>query len=88
MEINGEKIKPNTILKVLEKHLDSPAEWSIYPLQDLLDTDEKYWSEHPQEDQINVPADPNNHWCYRMAASLEQVLHDDALNAILARMMK
>ena len=88
LEINGEKIKPNTILKVLEKHLDSPAEWSIYPLQDLLDTDEKYWSEHPQEDQINVPADPNNHWCYRMAASLEQVLHDDALNAILARMMK
>ena len=53
--------------------LDSPAKWIIYPLQDLLDRDEKNWSPNPVDDQINVPANPKNQWKWRMKISLEDL---------------
>ena len=55
-----------TLRKIIGKHQDSPAKWSIYPLQDLLDMDEKNWSADPKNDQINVPADAKNQWKWRI----------------------
>ena len=60
--------------KILEKHLDSPSKWNIYPLQDLLDLDEKNWSTNPADDQINVPANAKNQWKWRMKIFLEYLL--------------
>lgn len=62
----GENPTSETIREAIEHIIDSPACWNIFPLQDLLDTDERNWSANPADDQINVPANPDNRWKYRM----------------------
>ena len=74
LDIDDRKVTGKTIKKILEKHCDSPSKWNIYPLQDLLDTNEKNWSPNPADDQINVPADPKNKWRWRMKISVEELL--------------
>ena len=71
LDLDNRKVTAKTIKKVMDKHLDSPSKWNIYPLQDLLDRDEKNWSPNPMDDQINVPADPKNRWNWRMRVPLE-----------------
>ena len=73
LDLDDRKVTGKTIKKILEKHCDSPSKWNIYPLQDLLDREQKNWSPNPKNDQINVPADPKNKWCWRMKVSLEEL---------------
>ncbi len=75
IDLGDRKDTAKTIKKVMDKHLDSPSKWNIYPLQDLLDMDEKNWSPNPMDDQINVPADSKNQWKWRMKISLEDLMH-------------
>ena len=70
----GENPTSETIKTVIERILDSPACWNIFPIQDLLDTDESNWSADPKDDQINVPANSENHWKYRMKLSTEELI--------------
>ena len=74
LDLDDRRVTAKTLKKVMDKHLDSPSKWSIYPLQDLLDLDEKNWSPNPAEDQINVPANAKNQWKWRMKMNLETLL--------------
>ena len=71
LDLDDRKVTAKTLKKIMEKHQDSPSKWNIYPLQDLLDLDEKNWSPNPADDQINVPANAKNQWKWRMKISLE-----------------
>ena len=73
LDLDDRKVTAKTLKKVMDKHLDSPSKWNIYPLQDLLDLDEKNWSPNPADDQINVPANAKNQWKWRMKFSLEDL---------------
>jgi len=73
LDLDDRKVTAKTIKKVMDKHFDSPSKWNIYPLQDLLDRDEKNWSPNPMDDQINVPANAKNQWKWRMRMSLEEL---------------
>ena len=75
LDLDDRKITGKTIKKILEKHCDSPSKWNIYPLQDLLDREQKNWSPNPKEDQINVPANAKNQWKWRMKISLKDLLY-------------
>lgn len=66
--------------KIVLQHLHSPAMWSIFQLQDLLGISEKLRRENPVEEQINVPANPNHIWSYRMHFTLEELLNADEFN--------
>ena len=74
LDLDDRKVTAKTLKKILEKHLDSPSKWNIYPLQDLLDLDEKNWSTNSADDQINVPANAKNQWKWRMKMNLETLL--------------
>ena len=74
LDLDDRKVTAKTLKKVMDKHLDSPSKWNIYPLQDLLDLDEKKWSPNPMDDQINVPANAKNQWKWRMKMNLEALL--------------
>ena len=65
---------------IIIQHLYSPAMWSIFQLQDLLGMSEKLRLENPQEERINIPADPNHYWKYRMHCNLEQLIKEKELN--------
>ena len=73
LDLDDRKVTAKTLRKIMEKHLDSPSKWNIYPLQDLLDLDEKNWSPNPVDDQINVPANAKNQWKWRMRATIESL---------------
>ena len=68
---------------IIRQHLASPAMWSIFQLQDLLGMDEQLRRENPQEERINVPADPKNYWRYRMHLTLEQLQAASTFNEAL-----
>ena len=74
LDLDDRKVTAKTLKKIMEKHQDSPSKWNIYPLQDLLDLDEKNWSANPADDQINVPANAKNQWKWRMKMNLETLL--------------
>ena len=73
LDLDDRKVTAKTLKKIMEKHLDSPSKWNIYPLQDLLDRDEKNWSPNPMDDQINVPSNAKNQWKWRMRMPLEEL---------------
>jgi 4-alpha-glucanotransferase len=48
--------------------------WAIFPIQDLLALDEQLRRANPQEEQINVPANPQHFWKYRLHLNVEDLL--------------
>ena len=57
--------------------------WSIFQMQDLLGIDAHLRRPHPEEERINVPANPKNYWGYRVHLWLEDLLGATDYNAAL-----
>ena len=74
-EANGCDLEPWEIRRILWDHLDSASMLAIFPLQDWVALDGLLRSKDFMKERINYPADPNNHWKYRIHFNL------DALNA-------
>jgi 4-alpha-glucanotransferase len=68
---------------ILAQHLASPAIWAVFQLQDLLGLDDRLRRQNPQAERINVPANPDNYWRYRMHLTLEELTAAGAFNAEL-----
>jgi 4-alpha-glucanotransferase len=69
--------------RIIWQHLDSPAMWAVFPLQDLLAMDEDLRHPQPEFERINVPAIMPYYWRYRTHLSLEQLRTSHAFNARL-----
>ncbi len=69
--------------EIVIQHLFSPAMWSIFQLQDLMGMDEALRRKDPQEERINIPADPKHYWRYRMHIRLEELLTNSSFNDTL-----
>ena len=65
---------------IVLQHLYSPAMWSIFQLQDLLGSSETLRRENPNDERINIPADPKHYWRYRLHIPLEDLLQQDNFN--------
>ncbi len=65
---------------IIRQHIHSSAMWSIFQVQDLLATTGQLRRENPLEERINVPADPNHYWRYRMHISIESLLEEIDFN--------
>lgn len=65
---------------IVLQHLYSPAMWSIFQLQDILGMSAALRRENPEDERINVPANPQHYWRYRMHLTLEQLLKEKAFN--------
>jgi 4-alpha-glucanotransferase len=68
---------------IVMQHLYSPAMWSIFLLQDILGMSETLRRENPHEERINIPANPNHYWKYRMHITLEELLKEKDFSAEL-----
>ena len=66
--------------EIVLQHLHSPAMWSIFQLQDLLGMDAQIRRQNPNEERINVPANPKNYWRYRMHLTIEALQQATAFN--------
>jgi 4-alpha-glucanotransferase len=73
---------------IILQHLDSPAMWAIFQLQDLLGMDEDLRRKNPADERINVPANPRNYWRYRMHLTMESLLEAREFNEDLKRLIR
>ena len=67
---------PDIMTKIVKQHLESPAMWAIFPLQDLLGTSPVYGLRPAEEETINDPTNPRHYWRYRMHVKIEELLED------------
>ncbi len=74
--------------KIIDLHLHSPSMLCILPLQDWLSIDGSIRREKPQEEQINVPANPRHYWRYRMHLTVEDLIEHTEFNRYLRDKIK
>jgi len=74
--------------EIVRQHLESPAVWSIFQLQDLLGMDDKLRRPDANSERINVPGIPNYYWRYRMHMTLESLGRAETFNKAVAEMVR
>lgn len=74
--------------EIIEQHLASPAMLTILPWQDWMAMEPTLRRENPAEERINIPADSQHYWRYRMHLTLEELLEADTLNDTIAEMIR
>lgn len=82
-ELSGE-----VAVRIIWQHLQAPAMWAIFPLQDLLAMDETLRHPNPDAERINVPAIMPYYWRYRMHLGLGELAAASAFNRKLARLIQ
>lgn len=80
--------EPWICAKILEYHFRSPSMLCILPLADLLSMDGNLRRENPNDEIINVPANPRHYWRYRMHLTVEQLLGATQYNDQLKLMLE
>ncbi len=74
--------------QIIRQHLESPAMFTILPLQDWLAIDSDLRYANPDEERINVPAESRHYWRYRLHLTLETLLaaqdYDERLRTMVA----
>lgn len=59
---------------IIAAHIASPSMFVILPLQDWMSIEHKLHLQAPHEEQINNPANPHQHWAWRMPLPLEELM--------------
>ena len=80
--------EPWVCKEIIRQHLDSSSMWVIIPIQDYIAMDGEYRWDQTQREQINVPANPHHHWCYKMHQSLESLNERQDFNDMISKMIK
>ena len=80
--------EPRISQAIVRQHLESPAMWSIFMLQDLLCMDESLRRPDVASERINVPAINGYYWRYRMHLTLEKLQAADAFNQRLKALVQ
>lgn len=74
--------------RIISQHLDSPAMWAIFPLQDLLAMDEEIRHPDASSERINVPAIMPFYWRYRMHLDLAELAAAKGFNGRLGELVR
>jgi 4-alpha-glucanotransferase len=74
--------------EIVRQHLESPAMWGIFQLQDLLGTDGALRRADAAAERINVPATSNHYWRYRMHLSLEALVRAEGFNRLVKSLVR
>lgn len=78
---------PEVCEEIVRRHIESPSMLCLLALQDLLAISPTLRSKHPEREQINVPANPDQYWRYRMHLTLEQLVLSTAFNEKLRNLI-
>lgn len=80
--------EPYICKEIIEQHLNSSSMLTILPIQDYIAMDGEFRWDATQREQINVPANSEHHWCYKMHQSLESLNERNDFNDMLHDMIK
>ena len=73
--------------QIITNHLHASSMLTLIPLQDWFAIDDKIKRPDADAERINIPANPNNYWCYRMHITLENLLLSGSLNRKIKNMI-
>lgn len=73
---------------IVYHHLNNPAMWSVFLIQDLLAMDKNLRHENPSDERVNDPSDPDHYWNYRMKATVDELLSSKSFNHSLKEMIR
>ena len=73
-------------MEIIHNHLQSSAMWVILPWQDWLSLDEELRNPDAGAERINIPANPEHYWRYRMHISLDDLLKEQDFNQLIGGM--
>ena len=73
--------------EILAGHLNSQSMLAIFPIQDWLSLDGQLRAADPKAERINDPANPDNHWCWRLHLSNRQLLDSPAFCTAVATLI-
>ncbi len=73
--------------EIIRMHYQSPSMLALIGLQDLTAMDETLRGKNPDEERINVPANPRHYWRYRMPMTLETLQGATDFNAKLKELI-
>jgi 4-alpha-glucanotransferase len=79
--------EPWVAQSIINQHVHSTAMWSIFQLQDLMAIDGKIRRANPEEERINVPANPRHYWRYRMHIPLEDLSNEGGFNQTIRQLL-
>jgi 4-alpha-glucanotransferase len=85
--ITAHKATTTACTSVISAHLASPSMLAIFPLQDWLSMSSSLRAKDPRAERINVPADSNNYWRYRMHLTLEKLCSARKFNEEIRQML-
>ena len=83
-----EDCSPDSCEQIIFNHLRTRSMLVIIPLQDWLSMDGEIRRGNENSERINVPANPQHYWKYRMHLSLETLLNAGNLNEKIIRLIK
>ncbi|MEZ4910056.1 MAG: 4-alpha-glucanotransferase [Saprospiraceae bacterium] len=70
---------------VIKDHLDSPSMLAIFPIQDILGLEPNLRKKDAASEQINVPANVNHYWRFRLHIDTEKLLEAKEFNEKIKR---
>jgi 4-alpha-glucanotransferase len=80
---------PGTAKVILSKVASARSRFRVFQIQDLLHLSNKYYSEDPAAERINVPGTSNAfNWTYRLPAMIEEIIKDKELLRAVAELSK
>lgn len=77
-------LEPSIARNIINMHLQSPAMWAIFPMQDLLAIDDQFRWNNSNGERVNIPAAAKHFWRYRMPQTVEDLLSDKKLMSDIA----
>ena len=77
----------DTARQIIERQMLSNSILAILPLQDWLATDDALRQKDPASERINIPANPQHYWRFRMHLTLEQLLDEKEFNKSISQLV-
>ena len=84
----NEEATPEAAECIVRDHLQAASILTVLPLQDWLAIDGSLRAPDPTRERINIPADPDHYWRYRMHLTLEELLGAEAFNKKIGAMLR
>lgn len=74
--------------EIISRHLQCPSMLCVISIQDWLAMNEKLRLPDANAERVNVPANPNHYWRYRMHLNIEDLLQATELNGQIQQLVK
>jgi len=80
---------PGTAKAILSKAASARSLFRVFQVQDLLHLSNKWYSENPADERINVPGTDNSfNWTYRLPAIISEIAKDKELISAVSELSK